>query len=99
MNTFDKIYHALIIGLLLINLSFISSCSNAGTPNTNNANKAANNAANANKNVVDTSVKDDVTELLDIIRLPELPEEAMWKEESIGKGNNHAPGQTDKKLT
>lgn len=98
MNTPVKFYNsAFITGLFLINLLFTVSCSSSNPTNTNanGANKAANNKTSGNNA---NPVKDDITELLNIIRLPEVPEEAMWKEETLGKQDGRVPGPTDKKL-
>ena len=101
MNTPSKFNHnALIITFILINLLFAESCSNANLTNATNAN-TANKATNSNKKTgAANAVSENVDELLNIIRLPEIPKEVMWKEETLGKnGDNRVPGPTDKKLT
>lgn len=77
---------------LLITGLFNISC---GDANSENANSSATQVTpNSNTN----PAKDDVSELLLLIRLPELPQEAVWREENLGNSNNRAPGPTDRKL-
>lgn len=65
----------------------------------NSSSNASNRAANAANSGNSTSVKDDVDELEMIIKLPFHPEEAVWREEVLGKtGDNRVPAPTDKKL-
>ena len=85
----------IIIALLFT--AFFSACTsnNADTSNSNQANQALT-AANSNNS---NSVKDDVDELEMMVNLPIHPEEAVWREETLGKANNsRVPGPTDKKL-
>ena len=101
MNNPLKFNHnVLIITFLLTNLLFAESCSSSNPTTATNANKA-NNAANSNKKVGNANaVSDNVDELLNVIRLPEIPEEVTWKEDTLGKNSdNRVPGPTDKKLT
>src|SRR5215203_248956 len=73
----------------------LTACSSNADKNSNSnqANQVANNAANSN------SVKDDVDELEMTIKMPFHPEEAVWREEALGKSNtDRVPGPTDKKL-
>ena len=100
MNNPLKFYtNAFIASLLLINLVFASSCSNTNVVETNK--NTGNNAANSNKNGGNSNVvNDNVDQLLEIVRLPEVPEDVVWKEETLGKNDdNRVPGPTDKKLT
>ncbi len=41
---------------------------------------------------------DDIGKLLDVVLLPEVPEEVVWKEEKMGVVNDRAPGPTDRKI-
>lgn len=83
-----KIFIALIITALL------AGCSTGDTANSN-ANSATQTANSNNQN----NIKDDVEELEMIIKMPFHPEEAVWREDTLGKpGNDRIPGPTDKKL-
>jgi hypothetical protein len=74
---------------------FIAGCTANKNTNTNSTNQPANSVNSNNSN----TVKDDVDELEMIVKLPFHPEEAVWREETLGKpGDNRVPGPTDKKL-
>ncbi len=89
MQTASKIFIALTIAAL-----FTACTSN----NSNNSNSnQANQISNSNNS---NSVKDDVDELEMTIKLPFRPEDAVWREEVLGKtGDNRVSPPTDKKLT
>lgn len=83
----------LIAGLLFIGLFPVNSCKDDNATNANVNSGAAKSAAdNANP------VKDDVTELAQIIHLPEMPEEAVWREEVLGS-SEQTPDTTGRKMT
>jgi len=96
MSNFPRNFINALIGfVLIINVFFSAACvdSNSGNANSNDASNRANtNRENANL------TKDDVGELLTIIRLPEIPEEAVWREETLPKNNNRE-GSADRKIT
>lgn len=95
MNSPRKIVtKTLITCILLITGLFGFSCSIS----TNSGNANAANSAQANTNPANLPAKDDVSELLTIVRLPEVPEEVVWREEPLGKVNDRVPGPDDKKL-
>jgi len=90
MQSAPKIFIALIIAAIF------TAC---GSNNTANANSANQNANSANSNSA-ASIKDDIEELEMTVKLPFHPEEAVWREEVLGKpGDNRIPAPTDKKLT
>jgi hypothetical protein len=83
------------ICLLLLITFFMADCGTDGTKssNANSANQ------NANSNVASV-VKDDIDELEMLVKMPFHPEEAVWREDVLGKaGDSRVPGPTDKKLT
>lgn len=84
---------ALIVALTA---NFITSCGALEIANGNNANTSATNVS-----INNNPPNDDLGELLTIVRLPELPEETVWREETMGKGadESRVPGPTDRKLT
>jgi len=86
----SKIFFAMIIA------AFFTACSTGAgvNSNANQANQAAN-QANSN---VSNSIRDDVDELEMIIKTPFHPEEAVWREETLGRNNDRVPGPTDRKL-
>jgi hypothetical protein len=89
MQSAPKIIIALVIA------AFFTACTSnkTNTSNSDQANQSPTTAANSN------SVKDDVDELELTIKIPFHPEEAVWREETLGKaGNERVPGPTDKKL-
>lgn len=93
-----KIFDNLAIGLIVaLSVVFIISCEKSSVENANSANRAASSEAAAEKNLS----KDDVAELLTIVRLPEIPDEVVWREEDVAKkqGESGTPGLTDRKLT
>lgn len=83
---------AVVVYTLLMTGLFSVSCTNSN-PNAN-----PNNSAQANTNTANIPAKDDVSELLTIIRLPEVPEEVVWREEPLGKTDDRVPGPNDRKL-
>lgn len=85
---------AIIAYTLLITGLFNVSCVDQNPENASS--RSSSNQSNANS--ASSPAKDDVSELLTIIRLPEVPEEAVWKEEILGKADNSAPGPTDRKI-
>ena len=83
-----------IIIALIIAAAF-TACT-GGDTNSNQTNQAMTTTANSNNS---NSVKNDVDELEMTIKLPFHPEEADWREETLGKqGDSRVPGPTDKKL-
>ncbi len=89
MQSAPKIFIALIIAAIF------TSCGSNKTANANSANQNAN-SANSNSAA---SIKDDGDELEMTIKLPFRPEDAVWREEVLGKtGDNRVPAPTDKKL-
>jgi hypothetical protein len=90
MQSTPKIFIALLIAAIF------TGC---GSNNTTNSNAANQNANSANSNSA-ASIKDDVDELELTIKLPFRPEEAVWREDVLGKtGDNRVPpAPTDKKL-
>ncbi|HVE59105.1 MAG TPA: hypothetical protein VNB22_19940 [Pyrinomonadaceae bacterium] len=90
MQSAPKLFIALLIAAIF------TGCASNNAPNTNAANQSAN-SANSNGAA---SIKDDADELEMMIKLPFHPEEAIWREEVLGKtGDNRVPAPTDKKLT
>lgn len=90
MQLSPKIFTALLIAALF------TACASNGTENSN-TNKQTANAANSNDS---SSVKDDIEELEMTIKMPFHPEEAVWREDVLGKtGDNRVASPTDKKLT
>src|SRR5215213_879420 len=92
MQTAPKIIIALLIAAVF------TACTSDGTKTSNSSqsNQASNTAANSNNS---NSVKDDVDELELMIKLPFHPEDAVCREEPLGKtGESRVPGPTDKKL-
>jgi len=90
MQSAPKIFIALLI------VAIFTACGSNNSANSNSANQTAN-SANSNSTA---SIKDDADELEMTIKLPFHPEEAVWREEVLGKsGDNRVPAPTDKKLT
>lgn len=87
------ISRSLITHIIIITGLFIASCADQNPENVNM------NSSPTNANLNTNQVKDDVAELLLVIRLPEVPTEAVWREETLGNASNRAPGPTDRKLT
>jgi hypothetical protein len=86
----------IIIALFIAAVFTACTSNNTKTSNSNQGNQASNAAANSNNS---NSVKDDVDELELTIKLPFHPEDAVWREETLGKtGESRVPGPTDKKL-
>ncbi len=100
MNTPFKInYCAFIFSLLLFFISSGASCSNRAKPRVANSNNG-NNVSNSSKpGELSTAVSDNVDQLMDIIRLPEIPDEVTWKEEPLGEKNASGDRSSEKKLT
>lgn len=93
MNSPRKIVtKSLIAYILLLTGLFGISCTNS------NSNVNSGNTAQSNTNVANSPAKDDVSELLTIVRLPEVPEEVVWREEPLGKTGDRVPGPNDRKL-
>lgn len=90
MQSTPKIFIALLIAAIF------TACGANNTANSNAANQSAN-SANSNGAA---SLKDDIEELELTIKLPFHPEEAVWREEVLGKAgdNRMPPAPTDKKL-
>lgn len=94
MQSTPKIF---IVLLLLLLAAIFTACGSNNTANSNSENQTANsNSANSNSAA---SIKDDIEELELTIKLPFHPEEAVWREDVLGKpGDNRVPAPTDKKL-
>ena len=88
MQSAPKVLIALLFAALF------SACPSNKTSNSNQENRAANPANSQNSN----SIKDNVDELEMTIKMPLHPEEAVWREEPLGKADNRVPAPTDKKL-
>lgn len=58
-----------------------------------------NGTAQTNTTVKSKPASDNIDELLNVVRLPEVPEEVVWKEETLGKNDSRVPGPTDSKIT
>jgi hypothetical protein len=90
MQKVPKIFTALLIAALF------TACTSSETEKSN-SNKQNANTANSNSS---NSVKDDIEELEMAIKMPFHPEEAVWREDVLGKsGDNRVAAPTDKKLT
>jgi len=89
MQSAPKIIIALVLAAVF------SACAANETQNSN-ANTANRNTDTNTAN----SIKDDIEGLEMLIKLPFPPEEAVWREEVLGKADNsRVPAPTDKKLT
>ena len=83
---------AIILGLIFL----FTSCGSL-EDNSSNSNQRS---SNANSTISETKkANDNIEELMNIIRLPEIPAEVVWKEEKQGTASNRVPGPTDQKLT
>lgn len=82
------------ICLLITIALFIGNCASNDKPsnaNSTNQNTNSNSAA---------AIKDDIEELEMLVKMPFHPEEAVWREDVLGKsGDNRVPVPTGKKLT
>ncbi|HEY8562885.1 MAG TPA: hypothetical protein VIL74_21080 [Pyrinomonadaceae bacterium] len=82
----------IIIAVLFSAVFAACTADDANTANQNSANQTTT-ATNSN------SVHDNVDELELTIKLPYHPEEAVWREEPVGKApTGRVPGPTDRKL-
>lgn len=82
------------ICLLLLTAVLNGACT-SNAPEISNANALNRNANSNSANLT----KDDIDELEMLIKMPFHPEEAVWREEVLGKGGDgRVPGPTDKKL-
>lgn len=89
MQSVPKIFIALIIAAIF------TACGSNQTANANSANQTTNSA----KSNSAALIKDDIEELEMTIKLPFHPEEAVWREDVLGKtSDNRVPAPTDKKL-
>lgn len=84
----------LILVIILGNIFLLSACD--GDDNTQNNTNT--NAANQIIAAQEKKASDNIEGLLNIIRLPEIPEEVVWKEEVVGSDSNRVPGPNDRKL-
>lgn len=75
-NIFRKFFLLLIA---IFTLFFVNSCNKSSVENTN----ANQNTANTANPETTKAPKDNVEELSSLIKLPEMPEEAVWREEDI----------------
>lgn len=90
-----KNYLKLILVIILGNLLLFSACETSDNAQ-NNANA---NIINPTISTQEKKANDNLEELMNVIRLPELPKEVVWKEETLGKSDsNRVPGPTDRKL-
>lgn len=96
MKNFSINYSKILIAILLANLFLIDACKNAENANANtNQKQPVTNSETGKSN----PASDNLEQLLDVVQLPEIPDEVVWKEETLGKSNdNRVPGPTDKKL-
>lgn len=81
-----------LVNILLITGLFGNACTNFVSNNVNANSNSAQSESNTNQ-----ATKDDVSELLTIVRLPEVPEEVVWREEPAGKTAD--PAGAIRKLT
>ena len=91
--------------ILLAKLIFVFTTSAilfCACPNNEDANQASNNANRGNtaNNSNNNAPNDDVEELGKIVKLPFLPEEAVWRETNLNNQNsgNRVPAPNEKKL-
>lgn len=91
MNSAPKIF------VFLLFTASLAACVSNSNPNST-ANSQ--NRKTANSNSKTNPVKDDIEELEMTIKLPFRPEDAVWREESLGKqeGDNRVPSPNEKKL-
>ncbi len=85
----------LLVIVAFLNLIFLVSCTDVENSNTNSA---QNTAVQNSDPVQENPSSDDVEKLLEIVLLPEIPEEVVWKEENLGSKDNTVPGPTDRKI-
>jgi hypothetical protein len=85
----------ILIIYVLANLFWLSGCGN-----NENSNQGSNRKPQGTNNETAQTgpAKDNLEELLELVQLPEIPEEVVWREEPLGKTNGRVPGPTDKKL-
>jgi hypothetical protein len=75
-------YRNLFVSIFLsANLIYSAACFNPASSNANADNKNSNQNSAANTN----SVKDDSAELANIIKLPEQPDEVVWRETEVAE--------------
>lgn len=87
----DK-FSALFSVAVVTAITFLAACGGA-SPDSNQAQTAANNQSNqANTN----SAQEDIMDLMNKVRLPELPEEHVWREEN---STDATSGKTRKRIT
>ena len=80
--------------IALIGFIFLTAC-----PSNSSQNDNSNTANSANSNNTVTAIKDNIDELEMTIKIPFHPEEAFWREDTLGKTvDNRVPGPNDKKL-
>ncbi len=91
--------------ILLAKLIFVFTTSAflfCGCPNSKDANQASNNANQVNiaNNFNNNAVNYDIEEFGKIVRLPFLPEEAVWRETNLNtqSSENRIPAPNEKKL-
>ncbi len=89
MQTAPKLLIAMMVAAIF------TACASSGIQNSNvNSTNRAVNSNSANL------VKDDIEELEMHVKIPFRPQEAIWREDVLGKpGDNRVPAPTDKKLT
>ena len=80
--------------LLLINLFLLDSCASSSPANSNAVNQTTNtNAKNS------SAASDDIAALAALVRLPEIPEEVVWREEVLENREASDQNSKGKKLT
>lgn len=95
MNKTPKNYFQYLFVIILVNLFLFNACTPEDSANSN-SNKKGQNSNSAKSQ--STTPSDNLEELSNLIRLPEIPEEVVWKEETLGKQDGRAPGPTDRKI-
>ncbi len=79
MNKSPKNYIKALFVIFLANIIWLSGCLSGENTNSNKPNSTEKVNSNSEKM---NSASDNVEELLNVVRLPELPEEAVWLEEN-----------------
>lgn len=78
MKNFLKNYKQILFVIFLANLFLLNACNSPETANTNQQNRSAT-GENDKKN----PASDNIDELLNLVQLPEVPEEVVWREEPL----------------
>lgn len=78
MKNFYRRYSKFLFVIFLANLFLLDACKSTENVNANQKTQKTN-GENEKKN----PAKDDIGELLNLVQLPEVPEEVVWREESL----------------